>query len=148
MKTQILNQIIADSKQTSIEIIDELYQAPQNFVNSCFEKSYDEMDIEEAEKAIDAIEAHLNTVLNSEQNKNRDLRIWIERRLSEGYTHVYYPSDAGADLEKQITDKTYCRKSREACIAEIENERRKPYEHIRFTCWIWDLKEELETLNY
>lgn len=59
MNTQILNQIIEDSKMSLEAELTELHAAPENFVNVLYEKSYDEMTSEERKEAIAEIEAYL-----------------------------------------------------------------------------------------
>jgi len=60
MKTQILNQILFDipveRRDNNIEsLLLELEQAPENIINSLFDKSYDEMTNKEREEAIKEI---------------------------------------------------------------------------------------------
>lgn len=74
----------------------------------------------------------------------------IRKRLSQGYTHVYYPNEAGADLDKQITDDRWCAKSMQEAIENICSERGRAVEDfllIRDSCFVWDLREELEELT-
>ena len=75
------------------------------------------------------------------------LKNLINSLLAQGYTHVYYPYEAGANFEKQILDKTYRCKSYDDCVVEIENTRSKPYEQVQDTSFIWDLNEELHNLE-
>lgn len=75
------------------------------------------------------------------------LKNLINSLLAQGYTHVYYPFEAGANFEKQILDKTYCCKSYDDCIVEIENRRSKPYKSVQDTSFIWSLKEEMNNLK-
>lgn len=71
----------------------------------------------------------------------------IRKRLAQGYTHVYYPWEAGADFEKQITDESWCAKSINEAIENICSERGVAlidYDMIGHSCFVWDLQEELD----
>ena len=71
----------------------------------------------------------------------------IRKRLAQGYTHVYYPHEAGADFEKQITDESWCAKSINEAIENICSERGVAlidYDMIGHSCFVWDLQEELD----
>lgn len=59
METQILDQIISNSSNTLDDQIMELEQAPENFVNVLFDKSYDEMKDKEQRDAIQAVGQYL-----------------------------------------------------------------------------------------
>ena len=55
MKIQILNQILSDNSDNVESLLLELEQAPENIINSIFDKSYDEMTSKEREEAIKEI---------------------------------------------------------------------------------------------
>ena len=55
MKIQILNQILSDNSDNVESLLLELGQAPENIINSIFDKSYDEMTSKEREEAIKEI---------------------------------------------------------------------------------------------
>lgn len=76
----------------------------------------------------------------------------IKKRLAQGYTHVFYSNEAGADFDKQILDKSRCAKSYEEAQQEICAEHGMKIEdweslQYRFGSFIWDLKEELDNLT-
>ena len=74
----------------------------------------------------------------------------IRKRIAQGYTHVYYPHDAGARFEKQITDDRWCAKSMQEAIENICSERGRAVEDflmIEDSCFIWDIAEELDEMT-
>lgn len=81
-----------------------------------------------------------------------DTIITIRKRLAQGYTHVYYENEAGANFEKQILDESRCAKSYEEAQENICSEHGMSVEEwdsvqYRFSPFIWDLKEELDDLT-
>ena len=64
MKNQILDQIIFDSEMTLEDELRELKEMPENFINSLYDISYDEMTIEEKENAITEVRDYLNKNFN------------------------------------------------------------------------------------
>ena len=72
----------------------------------------------------------------------------IKKRLAQGYTHVYYPHEAGARFEKQITDDRWCAKSMQEAIENICSERgRAVIDYDTINCFVWDIAEELDDLT-
>ena len=76
----------------------------------------------------------------------------IRKRLAQGYTHVYYPWEAGADFDENIKDSRWCAKLEEEAIANICSERGVSiddyYTIEGHTFFIWDLMEELVSLTW
>ena len=75
-----------------------------------------------------------------------------KKRLAQGYTHVFYPSEAGANFDKQILDESRCAKSYEEALQEICAEHSMEIEdwdsvEYRFRPFIWDIAEEIESLT-
>lgn len=59
MKKQILDQIIFDSNMTLEDEIMGLEQMPENFINSLYNTSYDEMTKEEKTESVEEVKAYL-----------------------------------------------------------------------------------------
>ena len=59
-KTWVMNQIIADSNMSLEDELMELQEMPENFINSIYETSYDEMTSDERKESIAWIEQELN----------------------------------------------------------------------------------------
>ena len=59
-KTWVMSQIISDSNMSLEDELMELQEMPENFINSIYETSYDEMTSEERKESIAWIEDQLN----------------------------------------------------------------------------------------
>lgn len=59
MKTQILDQIIFDSVMSLEDELRELEEMPENFINSLFQKSYDEMTKREQADSVLEVRTYL-----------------------------------------------------------------------------------------
>lgn len=58
-KEWVMNQIIADAKMSLEEELIELQEMPENFINSIYDISYDEMSSSEKKESISWIESEL-----------------------------------------------------------------------------------------
>ena len=58
-KEWVMNQIIADTKMSLEEELMELQEMPENFINSIYDISYDEMSSSEKKESIGWIESEL-----------------------------------------------------------------------------------------
>lgn len=60
-KDFVMSQIISDSEMSLEDELMELEQMPENFINSVYETSYDEMTSEERKESIEWIENELKS---------------------------------------------------------------------------------------